>query len=90
MKDRGFHIHEKIEEAITVSILRTFRASSTTGCGALHGSLNMRESIFLNKNQKVSFYWVDVEIRRGRGLSLHPVLPESAQSGPIGRFAKMI
>jgi hypothetical protein len=49
--------------------LRTFRASSMTGCAALHGSLNMRESIFLNKNEMVSFYWVDVEVEWGRGLS---------------------
>jgi hypothetical protein len=43
-----------------------------TGCAALHGSLNIRESI-KNKNEMVSFYWVDVEIGRGPGLSLHPV-----------------
>jgi hypothetical protein len=27
----------------------------------------MRESIFLNKNEMVSFYWVNVEIGRGAG-----------------------
>jgi hypothetical protein len=44
-----------------------------TGCIAFHGSLHMMESIFLNNNEMVSFCWVDVEIRRGRGLALHPV-----------------
>jgi hypothetical protein len=74
MRDRKIHSHEEIEEAITVawitSLLRTFRASSTTGC-ALHGSLNMRESIFLSKNKMVSFYWVDVEIGQGAGDFLY-------------------
>jgi hypothetical protein len=42
------------------SLLRTFTASSTTGCADLHGSLTMKESIVLNKNEMVSFYWVDV------------------------------
>jgi hypothetical protein len=37
------------------SLLKTFRASSTTGCAALHRSLKMRESIFLNKNEMVFF-----------------------------------
>jgi hypothetical protein len=58
------------------SLLRTFRASFTTGCAALHGSLNMRESIFLNNNEMVSFYWVDVEIERRGGDfldALHPM-----------------
>jgi hypothetical protein len=49
-----------------------FRASSTTGCAALHELLKMRENIFLNKKIMISFYWVDVEILRGRRLVLHP------------------
>jgi hypothetical protein len=32
--------------------------------------MNIRESIFLNKNEMVSFYWADVEIGWGAGLSL--------------------
>jgi hypothetical protein len=54
--------------------LRRFRASSTTGCPALHGSLNMRESIFFNKNEMVSFYWVDLEIGRGAGTFFTPYI----------------
>jgi hypothetical protein len=33
----------------------------------------MRESIFLNKNEMVFFYWVDVEIERGAGDFLDTV-----------------
>jgi hypothetical protein len=77
VKDRRFHSHGESEEAISMAwndlTFGTFRASSTTGCTALHGSFNMKESIFLNKNEMVSFYWVDVEIGRGLGLSLHAV-----------------
>jgi hypothetical protein len=33
----------------------------------------MRESIFLNKTEMVSFSWVDVEIGRGGGDFLYPL-----------------
>jgi hypothetical protein len=59
------------------SLLRTFRAYSTTECVALNGSLKMRENIFLNKNEMVSFYWVDVEI--GRGTAFTPCMYEMPQ-----------
>jgi hypothetical protein len=75
IKDREFHSHEEIKGPLRwlgmTSLLRTFRASSTTGCAALHGSLNMKESVFLNKNEMVSFDWVDVEIGRGAGDFLY-------------------
>jgi hypothetical protein len=63
MKDREFHSLDESEEAMN-SLLRTFRASSPTGCAAFHRSWNMKENIFLNKT-KWPLFWVDMEIGRG-------------------------
>jgi hypothetical protein len=47
----------------------------------------MRESIFLNKNEMVSFYWVDVEIGRGGGDFLY-TLENAASHQSIGFHLK--
>jgi hypothetical protein len=39
----------------------------------------MEESIFLNKNEMVSFYWVDVEIGREPGPFFTPCNQERGQ-----------
>jgi DNA-binding transcriptional regulator LsrR (DeoR family) len=44
----------------------------------------MRESIFLNKNEMISFYWVDVEIGRGAGDFLYSVYESESPSVVIG------
>jgi hypothetical protein len=50
----------------------------------------MRESIFLNKNEIVTFYWVDVEIGRGAGLSLQPVAWVDDVSCPFAESAESL
>jgi hypothetical protein len=80
-KDREFSSSEQIQEAITrvrtISVLRTCAASSNIGWPAFPASLRLEDSIFINKTEWNSKSCDIMEIERGRGLFLPPVLDKS-------------